>query len=238
MFPDTAALSRSSIVAAYPATTNVVTRSEETSRIFMARTIRVKDARDKQGIFEYAGCGRARCPHRPALPQQRSRQSHVLRHIHIEQLTTVCAHGDVVRPQLLRERVNGGIFFGAVFFFVLPPHHPAHTARSPRMLARTIRFNKAGKTSGISQARNRTARAFVVRRPVTIPPSGPQRRTWSFRITRTRVSGLKACDAVSRTRASMVWPSMRNRALSRPMRVLKPPARMQTSSAAREIIRA
>src|SRR5207253_10787097 len=62
-----------------------------------------------------------------------------------------------------------------------------------------------------------------------MPPSGPHLGTESRRMTRT---GKPLAWAVLRTSLSMVrWPK-RNLLLSRPMRWLRPPARMQISQVA------
>lgn len=82
--------------------------------------------------------------------------------------------------------------------------------------------------NGMSQARNRTTSARVVFNAVQTPPKGPQRGTKSRRMTRT---GHRAWAATVRTRDRSDWPRSRRRALSRPIRLLKPPARMQISPA-------
>ena len=84
-----------------------------------------------------------------------------------------------------------------------------------------------GDTNGMSHERNTSRSARLEASAVQTPPIGPHRGTRSRRITRT---GQPVSRAAARTQASNVRPRNRTVALSRPMRVLRPPAKMITST--------
>jgi hypothetical protein len=85
----------------------------------------------------------------------------------------------------------------------------------------------ASLTRGMSHAKKISAGARNRFNPVKTPPNGPHRRTASRRITRT---GNPVAAAASRTTPSIVFRPNCRRALSLPIRRLKPPARMQMSA--------
>ncbi len=101
-----------------------------------------------------------------------------------------------------------------------------NTARESSPRARMILRSSFTVINGMSQARNNTSSALVLSNPVRMPPSGPQRGPMSRRMTRTR---RLVPRATARTMDNMVRPHNRSRALSRPIRVLFPPVRMQIS---------
>ena len=82
------------------------------------------------------------------------------------------------------------------------------------------------ETNGMSHERNNTASAGLVESAVKTPPNGPHRGTRSRRMTRV---GNPSFRVDLSTRCSSVAPPNFNRLLSRPIRELLPPARMQTS---------
>jgi hypothetical protein len=103
-------------------------------------------------------------------------------------------------------------------------------ARFWRCQQSTTLSSNSTDTNGISQASMISAGSRLVFNAVYTPPRGPQRGTKSFRTRRTLNPSLLASR---RTCPSKVRLPRRSRDLSLPMRVLKPPARMQTPQALR-----
>src|ERR1041385_5916526 len=87
-------------------------------------------------------------------------------------------------------------------------------------------FNSSTETNGMSHARKRIRSAEELLSAVRMPPRGPQRITQSRRMTRTRFPVFRETPLMINN--IDLLPS-RNCDLSQPMRVLRPPARMQIS---------
>jgi hypothetical protein len=87
------------------------------------------------------------------------------------------------------------------------------------------RLNNSPLTNGMSQVKKRFQRDDVRRKAVIIPLNGPQEGITSLRTTRT---GQPVVPAAARACCNKVRPPATMSDLSRPMRVLRPPARIQT----------